>query len=199
MDEATKSHVFEPFFTTKGVGVGTGLGLATVYGIVRQSGGSIEVYSEPGLGTSFKIYLPRVAETVAPGAPAESLVAPRGHETVLLAEDEPGVRPIIRTSLTSVGYNVLESENVDEAVQICRESEGQIHLLLTDVIMPKMSGRQLADLIVAMRPGMKVLYMSGFTDDLVVRHGVLEVSMAFLQKPFAPLTLAKKVREVLGR
>jgi two-component system, cell cycle sensor histidine kinase and response regulator CckA len=197
MDAATQEHIFEPFFTTKGVGQGTGLGLATVYGIVKQSGGSIEVYSEPGHGTAFKIYLPRIEEAIALRTPPEAAAVPPGKETILLAEDEEGVRTIIRLSLAAAGYTVLESRNVDEAIQICRDYEGQIHLLLTDVVMPKLSGRQLADLLVATRPGMKVLYMSGYTDDSVVRHGVLGSGMAFLQKPFAPLTLAKKVREVL--
>jgi PAS domain S-box-containing protein len=199
MDEATKVHIFEPFFTTKGVGVGTGLGLATVYGVVKQSGGSIEVYSEPGHGTVFKIYLPHIDEKVALAAPAESPQAPRGRETVLLAEDEEGVRSIMRLALSACGYTVLESKNTDEAIRMCREQEGQIHLLVTDVVMPKLSGRQLADLLSAMRPTMKVLYVSGYTDDSVVRHGVLAAGMAFLQKPFAPLTLAKKVREVLDQ
>jgi PAS domain S-box-containing protein len=197
MDAATQEHIFDPFFTTKGVGQGTGLGLATVYGIVKQSDGSIEVYSEPGHGTAFKIYLPRIDEAAALRTPPETAAVPPGKETILLAEDEEGVRTIIRLSLAAAGYTVLESRNVDEAIETCRDYQGQIHLLLTDVVMPKLSGRQLADLLVAMRPGMKVLYMSGYTDDSVVRHGVLGSGMAFLQKPFAPLTLARKVREVL--
>jgi PAS domain S-box-containing protein len=200
MDEATQARIFEPFFTTKGPGKGTGLGLATVYGIVRQSGGHIRVYSEPGRGTTFKIYFPRHREP-SPASPstADFFRVPTGTETVLVAEDEGGVRTVVRQALQASGYTVLEAENGDEAVRLCRERPTPIHLLLTDVVMPKLSGRQLAEQAQAQRPEMKVLFMSGYTDDAVFRHGVLESGMAFLQKPFTPTALARKVREVLDQ
>ncbi len=198
MDEGTKAHLFEPFFTTKETGKGTGLGLATVYGIVKQSGGYIWVYSEPGHGTTFKIYLPRVEGVPLPTAPKpaapESL---RGSETVLLAEDEPAVRSLTRRVLESYGYTVLTTEDGYEALRAAQEHQGPIPLLVTDVVMPKMSGRELAQRLLSERPEMKALYLSGYTDDAIVHHGVLEPGLAFLQKPFTPQTLARKVREVL--
>lgn len=198
MDDRTRSRVFEPFFTTKGAGRGTGLGLATVYGIIKQSGGSIEVYSEIDHGTTFKIYLPRLdggarVSRSAPGAEH----TPGGTETILLAEDQDEVRAIARMALESSGYKVLAASCGDDAVELCRNYPGPIHLLLTDVVMPRMSGRQLVELVVAMRPEIEVLYLSGYTDDAVVRHGVLEAGIAFLHKPFTPLVLTRKVREVL--
>jgi PAS domain S-box-containing protein len=200
MDEATRAQIFEPFFTTKAEGKGTGLGLATVYGIVKQSGGHIEVYSEPGKGTSFKLYLPRLAEAVPSRDPiAGGFQVPRGTETILLAEDEQGVRSMIRLALEASGYTVLEARNGDEALNVCRQHTTPIHLLVTDVVMPGMSGRQLADLVAGLRPNLKVLYLSGYTDDAIVRHGVLESGMAFLQKPFLPTVLVRKVREVLDQ
>jgi CheY-like chemotaxis protein len=198
MDAAIKAHVFEPFFTTKEKGKGTGLGLATVYGIVKQSGGYIWVYSEPGHGTTFKIYLPRVEGAPRPTAPKpaapESL---RGSETVLLVEDEAAVRNLTRRVLEGYGYTMLTTENGYEALRVAQERQGPIHLLLTDVVMPKMGGRELAERLTPARPEMKVLYLSGYTDDAIVHHGVLEPGIAFLQKPFTPQVLGRKVREVL--
>jgi PAS domain S-box-containing protein len=199
MDEPTQARIFEPFFTTKPVGQGTGLGLATVYGIVKQLGGHVEVYSEPGRGTTFKIYLPRVSPEGGPRSLPEVTAVPRGSETVLLVEDEAGVRSLARLALQSNGYAVLEAADADAAVGLCQAHAGPIDLLVTDVVMPRVSGRQLADRVAALRPGVKVLFLSGYTDDAIVRHGVLETAKAFLQKPFTPTTLARKVREVLDQ
>jgi signal transduction histidine kinase len=199
IDDAAKSKLFEPFFTTKEPGKGTGLGLATVHGIVKQSGGSIEVYSEVGQGATFKVYLPRIKAPASSGKSLPELaLMPRGTETILLAEDEPEIRAVVRLVLESSGYTVLESHSGEEALQICRQYQAPIHLLVTDVVMPKMSGRQLAESVVAVHPNIRVLYLSGYTDDAVVRHGVLEAGMHYLQKPFTPILLARKVREVLG-
>jgi CheY-like chemotaxis protein len=198
MDAETQSHIFEPFFTTKEAGKGTGLGLSTVYGIVKQSGGYVWVYSEPGRGTTFKIYLPwapEAGETVQAEKPAPRLA--RGRETLLLVEDEPGLRELAQTVLASAGYRVLVASHPQEAVGICEKEAGPIHLMLTDVVMPGMSGRDLADHFAFSKPEMKVLYMSGYTDDAVVDHGVLKEGMNFLQKPFSPDVLLRKVREVL--
>jgi CheY-like chemotaxis protein len=199
MDEATQAKIFEPFFTTKGQGKGTGLGLATVYGIVKQSGGFIWVYSELGHGTSFKIYLPRVVEALdahradVPAAPA----VPRGTETVLVVEDAPAVRAVARHVLERQGYTVIEAAGGDAALQLAAAHAGPIHLLLTDVVMPGLSGRQVAEKLAIRRPEMRVLYASGYTDDSIVRHGILEEGIAYLQKPFTPESLARKVRAVL--
>jgi two-component system cell cycle sensor histidine kinase/response regulator CckA len=196
MDAVTQAQIFEPFFTTKEPGKGTGLGLATVYGIVKQSGGFIWVYSEPGHGTSFKIYLPRVDERVVPAAAAvQHRVG--GSETVIVVEDVAAVRTVAREMLGRHGYRVLEAADGDTALRLAAKHQGPIHLLLTDVVMPDVSGRELADQLAALRPGMRVLFMSGYTDDAVVRHGVLQEGIAYLQKPFTPDTLARKVREVL--
>jgi nitrogen-specific signal transduction histidine kinase/CheY-like chemotaxis protein len=198
MDAATQSRIFEPFFTTKEQGKGTGLGLSTVYGIVKQSGGYIWVDSEPGQGTTFKIYLPRVvapADSVPPDMHWSSL--PQGMETVLLVEDEPEVRWLVRDMLRHLGYTVLEARHGIEAQVQSIQHPGPIHLLITDVVMPQMSGREIAERVTSEHPETKVLYMSGYTDDAVVRHGVQAAHMAFLQKPFTPEALALKVREVL--
>jgi two-component system, cell cycle sensor histidine kinase and response regulator CckA len=199
MSGETLRHMFEPFFTTKERGKGTGLGLATVYGIVKQSGGSVWVYSEVGKGTAFKIYLPLVEEVgEAEPVPAAEPVSLVGSETLLLVEDEKSVRALSRSILESYGYTVLVAESGREGLEVAREYPLPIHLLVTDVVMPDMGGSDLASRLSALRPGVCVLYMSGYTDDAVFRHGVLEKGRVFLQKPFTPETLARKVREALG-
>ncbi len=198
MPPEVQAHIFEPFFTTKGPGKGTGLGLATVYGIVKQSEGYIEVDTEPGRGTTFRIYLPRVDEASAPARPKAALAqVPHGTETILLVEDEEGVRELARDILQANGYTVLDTQHGAEALLTCERHAGPIPLMVTDAVMPQMSGRELAERLAPLRPEMKVLYMSGYTDDAVVRHGVLDLGTAFLQKPFTPDTLARKVRAVL--
>jgi signal transduction histidine kinase len=193
-----QSRIFEPFFTTKEAGQGSGLGLATVYGIVKQSSGDIQVYSEVNQGTTFKIYLPRTPEAVRPAPqPAEEQELPSGHETVLLVEDDEFVRSLSRRVLESRGYSVLEARRGVEALRLAAGYAGPIHLLLTDVVMPDMGGKALAEQITATRPEMKVVYMSGYTDNAIARHGVLEPGLPFLQKPFSPKQLARKVRAVL--
>jgi len=198
MDAETQSRVFEPFFTTKEVGKGTGLGLAMVYGIVKQSGGYIALSSELGHGTMFELYLPRVdASEEVVGTTAGSGEMPGGSEIVLLVEDEGDVRDLAREILEGLGYTVLTAGSPEDALEIGRQRREPIHLLLTDVIMPGMSGRVLADRLRAARPDLRVLYTSGYTDDAIDRHGVLDAGMAFLQKPFTPEALARKVGEVL--
>ncbi|MGO8732443.1 MAG: PAS domain-containing protein, partial [Terriglobia bacterium] len=198
MDAETQAHIFEPFFTTKEKHKGTGLGLATAYGIVKQSGGFIWVYSELGRGTTFKIYLPRVDEA-AESAQISEVPRPSeaGSETILLVEDEGAVRALAASILRAQGYKVLESTSPEDALRIGEQHQEPIDLLLTDVVLPKMSGRKIAEHLTGLRPTMKVLYMSGYTDDAVVRNGVLETGTAFLQKPFTPSGMARKVREVL--
>jgi two-component system cell cycle sensor histidine kinase/response regulator CckA len=198
MDKSTQARIFEPFFTTKAAGKGTGLGLATVFGIVRQSGGTIGVTSVVGEGTTFTVYFP-VADRVSirPSSPPPGLRTFRGSETVLLVEDEERVRVLACTILRKYGYNVLEAQGGGDAFLLCEQHTATIHLLLTDVVMPRMSGRQLAERLLVIRPSMRVLYMSGYTDDAVLRHGVLEDTIAFIQKPITPEMLARKVRETL--
>ena len=200
MDDETQAHLFEPFFTTKDRGKGTGLGLATVYGIVQQSGGHIRVNSAADSGSTFLIYLPRVdaPEDDSQGEARPPLPRPSpGTETVLLAEDEEGVRRFAREILSGNGYKVLEAGNGREALLLSEAHRGEIHLLLTDVVMPKMSGRELTERIRPLRPDLRILYMSGYIDDAILRHDVLEDGVPFLQKPFTSEGLARKVREVL--
>jgi PAS domain S-box-containing protein len=199
MSADVRARIFEPFFTTKGLGKGTGLGLATVYGIVKQSGGHISVASEVGAGTTFEVYFPRVV--AAPAVPAVAADRggglPKGAETVLLAEDEPAVREVARRILRSCGYTVLLARDGEDALEVAGAHADRIDLFVTDVVMPKLGGRQAAEALRARRPGVRILYLSGYTDDAVVRHGVLEAGVAFLQKPFSPTALAAKVRAVL--
>jgi two-component system cell cycle sensor histidine kinase/response regulator CckA len=200
MDKETQSHLFEPFFTTKDTGKGSGLGLSTVYGIIKQSGGNIWAYSEPGLGTTFKIYLPRVeraAKGYKPRLKPKEVGAPGGTETILLVEDEEAVRTMVSKILQNKGYTVLEARHGNEAIEVSERYEGSINLMVTDVIMPQMSGRELAERMASMRPEMHVLYMSGYPDNTIVQHGVLEPGTAFLQKPFTINALELKVREIL--
>jgi two-component system, cell cycle sensor histidine kinase and response regulator CckA len=198
MDAPTQARIFEPFFTTKEVGKGTGLGLATVYGIVKQSGGTIWVYSEVDCGTTFKIYLPSVAGSAPYVHISEAeRDLQKGTETILLVEDEEIVREMATEILRESGYSVIEAKHGAEALTLCTKYDGQIHLMLSDVVMPNMSGRELAGLLSPHRSEMKVLYMSGYTDDAIVHHGVLDEGTAFIAKPFSPDALSKKVREVL--
>ena len=198
MDQETQSHIFEPFFTTKGVGRGTGMGLSTVYGIVRQSGGHIWVYSEPGEGTTFKVFLPRTEE-VSEAETVRALEVRGGTETILVAEDNASVRDVTCSLLRSLGYTVLEAEAPEDAAELCRQASPAVSLLLTDVVMPGVSGRKLADTLKGICPGLKVLYMSGYTDNAIAHHGVLDEGVQFLQKPFTRESLARKVREVLDQ
>ena len=200
MDEETRSNIFEPFFTTKEVSKGTGLGLSTVYGIIKQSGGYIWVYSEPDHGTTFKIYLPGVKR------PAESerknltpLKDLNGEETILLAEDDTSLRNLAKIALDRQGYIVLDASTGEDALNLAQTHEEPIHLMITDVIMPGMNGRELADRLHAIRPEMEVLFMSGYTDNAFVHHGVMEAGINFIKKPFTPHSLILKVREILDR
>jgi nitrogen-specific signal transduction histidine kinase/ActR/RegA family two-component response regulator len=198
MDTETQARIFEPFFTTKGPGRGTGLGLATVYGVVKQSGGYIWVYSEVGHGTTFKVYLPRVAATADKLVAEKQPAAPSpGTETILFVEDEENVRELVSEYLQARGYTVIEAGDGIAALELAEKHSGSIQLLITDVVMPKLSGRELATRISAQRKDLKVLYISGYTDDSVFRHGVLEGGMSFLQKPFNLKALAEKVRAIL--
>ena len=197
MTKEVQSHVFEPFFTTKPRGKGTGLGLATIYGIVKRAGGYVSVYSEPGWGATFRVYLPvSQAQPTLPAREAEPDATKGGGETVLVVEDEEAVRNLVNRILTRSGYRVLQAASGQEAIELL-EKEGPIELLLTDVIMPDMSGKELAQRLPAGSEGFKTLYMSGYTDEIVAREGILEAGVAFIQKPFNAGDLAKRVRQVL--
>ncbi|HEV8061028.1 MAG TPA: response regulator, partial [Gemmataceae bacterium] len=200
MSAAVRAKIFEPFFTTKGPGKGTGLGLATVYGIVKQSGGHVGVNSEVGVGTTFKVYLPRT-EQADEGSKAHAALRapPPGTETVLVVEDDAAVRALTRHILQHAGYAVLEAAGGDEALRVATGHTGRIHLLVTDVVMPNLGGRAAAERLAERHHGLRVLFVSGYTDDAVVRHGVLHDKVNFLQKPFTPAGLAWKVREVLDQ
>ena len=195
MSKEVLGHLFEPFFTTKEVGKGTGLGLATVYGIVKQNGGLIDVESEPGRGTTFRIYLPSVADdttlrqTEAPAPPAS-----RGRETILVVEDEPAILKISQKLLEKLGYRVLAAQSPGEAIRLAEKYDGEVHLLVTDVIMPEMNGRELAERLLCLNPRLKRLYMSGYTADIIAHHGALDPDIHFIQKPFSTQDLADKVR-----
>jgi two-component system, cell cycle sensor histidine kinase and response regulator CckA len=199
MSEQVKARIFEPFFTTKGPGNGTGLGLATVYGIVTQNGGHCEVETELGRGSSFRIYFPSVVDQYpGNGSNHDCKSPPHGKETILLVEDEDEVRAITKRILQSLEYTVLEARCAEQAIRACETHVNPIHLLITDVVMPEMCGQQVAKHVAARRKGIKTLFLSGYTDDAIMRHGISKSEVAFLQKPFTKQSLAKKVREVLG-
>jgi CheY-like chemotaxis protein len=198
MDRDVQARIFEPFFTTKPVGQGTGLGLSTVYGIVKQSDGFVWVYSEPGLGTTFKIYLPRVGASHHPPLPADRTPATTGGaETILIVEDEDLVRALASRSLRERGYRVLEARQGNDALQQLEQEPAQVDLVITDVVMPEMGGRELARRLAGMRPSLPVLFISGYTGEDVIQRGLLEPGAPFQQKPFTPDGLARKVREML--
>jgi CheY-like chemotaxis protein len=202
MDSETQQRAFEPFFTTKPRGEGTGLGLATVYGIVKQSGGYVWLYSEPGRGTTFRVYIPRVDEA-SRGRDAVALPppspAPRGEETLLLVEDSAALRDLILEVLEQHGYRVLHAAHGEQALEVLREHEAAVDLLLTDVVMPKLGGKDLADEVRARHPGIRVIYMSGYTDGAISRAGILGEGVTLLEKPFSSERLTRAVREALDR
>lgn len=198
MDKETQAQIFEPFFTTKALGEGTGLGLATVYGIVKQNNGFIRVYSEPSQGTTFKIYLARHVEDA--GQVQKEVSAPlstSGHETILLVEDEAGLLNLTKLLLEKCGYAVLAASKPSEAIELAKEYAGEISLLLTDVVMPEMNGRELSNTLNLFRPQLKCLFMSGYTANVIAHHGVLDKGVKFIAKPFSSQELATKVREAL--
>ncbi len=197
MDKETQEHIFEPFFTTKEVGQGTGLGLSTIYGIVKQNNGFIWVYSEPGKGTTFKVYLPKVKDVEPEEKEQTPVDDSGGSETVLIVEDDDNLRKFAQRALQMYGYRILDAENGEDALRVCGEYEGQIDLMITDVVMPKMGGREAAERLQHLYPQIKVIYMSGYTDNTIVHYGVLAPELNFIQKPFTPKGLARKVRETL--
>jgi CheY-like chemotaxis protein len=198
MSQETQDRIWEPFFTTKEMGKGTGLGLSIVYGIVKQNGGEIWVDSTEGKGTTFRIYLPATGdERLMTTVTASAAPSRRGSETILLVEDEPNVRKLVKAMLIKQGHTVLESRDVHDAIELCKDAQQRIDLLLTDVVMPDLSGPELAEQLRELHPHMQVLYMSGYADNVSVRPGVLPADAAFVQKPFTPEMLNNKVREVL--
>jgi CheY-like chemotaxis protein len=198
MDKDTLDNIFEPFFTTKEMDKGTGLGLATIYGIVKQNSGFINVYSEPGQGSTFKIYLPRlVTDEDTDMTVPEKKAAAGGTETILLVEDEPMILDMTTTMLEMLGYTVLAAASPDEAIRLAKDHTGKIHLLMSDVVLPEMNGRDLAAQITALYPGIRLLFMSGYTANVIAHHGVLDDGVAFMQKPFLMADMTEKVREVL--
>ena len=198
MNKETLSHLFEPFFTTKGTGKGTGLGLATVYGIIKQNNGFINVYSEPGQGTTFRIYLPRHLGKAEQARTEDVTQRPlSGHETILLVEDDPAMLKMAAVMLKRQGYTVLAANTPGEAIRLAKEHAGEIHLLLTDVVMPEMNGRDLAKNLLSLYPHLKRLFASGYTANVIAHHGVLDEGVHFIQKPFSAQDLAAKVRTVL--
>lgn len=198
MDQTVREKIFEPFFTTKEAGQGTGLGLSTVYGIIRQSGGWIDVWSEVGAGTSFKLYFPRMDESPTPEEIRDSAPEQAGVETILVVEDQETVRCFMKTALRQHGYRVIEASDGNAALELVKQHSGEIHLLLTDVVMPGMNGKELSERLKILRPNLKVLFTSGYTTDVIGKRGVLDYDVAYIQKPFSHNGLAEKVREVLG-
>jgi two-component system cell cycle sensor histidine kinase/response regulator CckA len=200
MSDAIKSHIFEPFFTTKEKGIGTGLGLATVYAILQQCNGHITVQSAPGKGTTIQIYLPRITKPATNMSETRvALSEIRGSETILVVEDEGYLREMIDETLSSFGYAVITASGAQKAISLCNKYKNKINCILTDVIMPKMDGRQFIDSIKPLYPKTKVLFMSGYTDDEVLRHGIYDMETDFIQKPFTPVDLVRKIREILDR
>ena len=197
MSPEVRARVFEPFFTTKEQGRGTGLGLAVVHGIVSQSGGGIEVYSEAGRGTTFRVYLPTASGAVEPTVSQAQEGPAHGSETVLVVEDEESIRRLSTRALRSHGYRVLQACDGEDALALLHRYGGAVDILVTDVVMPRMDGRTLAEQMKVLMPGVKVLYTSGYTDDAVVRHGLLQAEVAFLSKPYTPKALLRKIRQVL--